>query len=391
MRNLHDEIGHRGRDATYDFIQKRYQWKTMYKDVCDFVRTCEECQRRARIRYEEPLHPTVPTIVWDKIGVDVVFAPWTEDGYGYIVFARDDLSRWIEGKALKEATAKEVAEFIYQDVICRHGCPRKVVVDSGAENKDVAKDLLENYNVKRVSISAYHPQSNGLVERGHDAIKNTLSKYCRGRVNSWHRYLPLTLWADRISVRQSTGYSAFELVYGRSCLLLIEFELSSWSTVDWEEVRTREDLIEARMAQLDEKNLEIAKAARNAENSRKANKAYFDQHKRLRTTNQELRAGDLVLLHNTAIKKTRTRDHVFDSYWRGLYRIREVSEAGFYRLNELDGAQLRASFAGNRLKNSFREQSWINQEAAYTTLSAFKGDPREKIRHLLKKLGMIWN
>jgi len=63
------------------------------------------------------------------IGVDAVYAPWTEDGYGYIVFARDDLSGWVEGKALKEATAKEVAKFIYQDVICRHGCPRKVVVD----------------------------------------------------------------------------------------------------------------------------------------------------------------------------------------------------------------------------------------------------------------------
>jgi hypothetical protein len=59
------------------------------------------------------------------------------------------------------------------------------------------------------------------------------------------------MWADRVSVRQSTGYSAFELVYGRECILSVEFSVSSWSMVDWDSVKAREDLIVARMQQLD--------------------------------------------------------------------------------------------------------------------------------------------
>ena len=59
-------------------------------------------------------------IVWEKVGVDAVFVPKASDGYKFIVFARDDLSGWVEGRALKENTARNVAKFLYKDVVCRH-------------------------------------------------------------------------------------------------------------------------------------------------------------------------------------------------------------------------------------------------------------------------------
>ena len=68
----------------------------MYEDVIGYVKSCDECQRRARIRYEEPLHLMWSTIVSEKIGVDVVHMP-NSGGYEYIAFARDDLSGWVEG------------------------------------------------------------------------------------------------------------------------------------------------------------------------------------------------------------------------------------------------------------------------------------------------------
>ena len=75
LKELHDEAGHRGWKVTYDHVSRRYQWKGMYEDVVNYVKTCEECQRRARVRYEEPLHPTWSVTVWEKIGVDVVHMP----------------------------------------------------------------------------------------------------------------------------------------------------------------------------------------------------------------------------------------------------------------------------------------------------------------------------
>jgi hypothetical protein len=219
----------------------------------------------------------------------------------------------------------------------------------------VAEALLENYRVQRTVISAYHPQSNGLVERGHDPIVNSLSKYCSKEPMKWPQYLPLALWADRISVRRTTGYTAFELLYGRECLLPIDLSLASWSVVDWEgEIKSREDLLVARMRQLDERVLTESRAAAESERSWKGNKAYYDQHKRMRGETQQLCVGDLVLVHQSKNLNSRSVKIKLDDRWFGPYRIREIPpDSTFYKLEELDGTHLKATFAGNRLKRFF--------------------------------------
>jgi hypothetical protein len=45
IRELHDEIGHRGNQATYGHVSRRYQWKGMYADIEKWIKTCERCQR----------------------------------------------------------------------------------------------------------------------------------------------------------------------------------------------------------------------------------------------------------------------------------------------------------------------------------------------------------
>lgn len=43
-------------------------------------------------------------------------------GHVYIVDMRDDLTRWLEVQMLKHKTSEAIANFIWQDVICRFGC-----------------------------------------------------------------------------------------------------------------------------------------------------------------------------------------------------------------------------------------------------------------------------
>ena len=83
----------------------------MYEDVVKYVRSCEKCQRRACVRYEEPLHHTWSIIVWAKI--DVVYMP-NVGAYKYIVFARDGLSGWVEGRALTAANSKNMSKLIWK-------------------------------------------------------------------------------------------------------------------------------------------------------------------------------------------------------------------------------------------------------------------------------------
>src|SRR5277367_4018561 len=96
------------------------------------------------------------------------------------------------------------------------------------------------------------------------------------------------------------------------------------------------------------------RAAQELERSRKGNKAYYDQHKRMRGEAQQLHIGDLVLVHQSKNLNSRSVKNKLDDRWFGPYRIHEIPpDSTFYKLEELDCTHLKATFAVDRLKLFF--------------------------------------
>ena len=72
----------------------------------------------------------------------------TTEGNKYIVVAVDHFTKWPEARAIKEATAKEVSTFIYEEIICRHGCPKKIITDRGTHfNNRMIEELMNKCKV----------------------------------------------------------------------------------------------------------------------------------------------------------------------------------------------------------------------------------------------------
>jgi len=134
--------------------------------------------------------------------VDIIHIQAREKGrFRYLIVARDDLSDWVEAKALIRGTSETVTKFFWENIVCRHDCFGKMVIDGGPENKDLVKAFAERYGIKRVQISVYHPQANDMIEKRYKPIINIFAKMTSGGEGNWVDYLYTVLWADRCTVR----------------------------------------------------------------------------------------------------------------------------------------------------------------------------------------------
>ena len=77
----------------------------------------------------------------------------------------------MEAKALPPKESSGVAQFLYS-LICKHGVPKKVQSDQGREFvNSVNSHLFKITGVKHIITLAYHPQTNGLIERFNQTFK----------------------------------------------------------------------------------------------------------------------------------------------------------------------------------------------------------------------------
>ena len=88
------------------------------------------------------------------------------------------------------------------------------MTDNGPEFKGALSKMLEQHGIPLVLISPYNSQANGVVEQGHFAMREALVKACEGKIHLWPDKLPAALFADNVTVRRSTGYSAYYLLHG---------------------------------------------------------------------------------------------------------------------------------------------------------------------------------
>lgn len=135
-------------------------------------------------------------------------------------------------------------------MLTRHGCFRKLRTDNGLENRGIVAEFTKRYNIKHVFSSAYYPEGNGMVERGHPDIYRTLSKMGNGKSDDWVDNLSAALWADRTTVRRSTGLTAAYLIYGSDPVLPIELSYATWRTVNWSGIHITDELVAARAQQI---------------------------------------------------------------------------------------------------------------------------------------------
>ena len=101
----------------------------------------------------------------------------------------------------------------------RHGCTDITITDQGSEFvNEVADNLYRMTGVEYRVASAYHPQTNGLVERFNQTLQKGLVKLTEDEVD-WDLHIDDVLFAYRTSMHASSKYTPFFLMYNRYVLV----------------------------------------------------------------------------------------------------------------------------------------------------------------------------
>jgi hypothetical protein len=119
----------------------------------------------------------------------------------------------MEAVPLRSVEATTCAEAFIDAWVARFGVPAHLTTDQGRQfTSAVWAQLCQLLGVHHVTTTAYHPQANGLVERSHRQLKDSLRARLAG--HEWPLHLPWVLLGLRAAPKEDSGVSAAELLYG---------------------------------------------------------------------------------------------------------------------------------------------------------------------------------
>ena len=294
LRVGHDipQAGHLGVEKTKARILKNYYWPGVFKDIAEYCRTCPECQKSGKRRSKDKApFISVPTVdvPFRKVAIDIIGPlPRTKRGNHNALVSCDYATRYPEAVAISSMEASKIADELWL-MFSHVGIPDELLSDQGSNfTSQLMEEVCKTLGIKKMKTTLYHPMANGLVERFNGTLKAMLRKYVASDPDTWDKYLPYLLFAYREVPQESTGFSPFELLYGRHVRGPLDVLQESWMAKEPEEQNVVQYVMEMR------KNLtditEIAQS--NLAKSQTRQKVWYDRKARVR----EFEAGEKVLV-----------------------------------------------------------------------------------------------
>ena len=164
------------------------------------------------------------------------------------------------------------------------------------------------YTVDKIKTTPYHPETNGVVERFHGTLKPMLTKAASKKLD-WVGQIPFALFALRAAPNRETGFSPYELVFGRQIRTPLDILHQGWVEEEFEKFDCDEwaDWLKARLEVWHDVMQE------KGEHASRNRKKYFDNKAKERT----LDVGDLVLCRLPGMTPK------LQEAWHGPYEVKE--------------------------------------------------------------------
>ena len=243
-----------------------------------------------------------------RVAMDIVGPlPRTKSGNRYILVMSDYATRYPEAVPVKAIDAEHIAEELVK-IFARVGIPEEILTDQGSNfTSQLLAEIYQLLHVHPIRTTPYHPQTDGLVERFNKTLKEMLRKVAADDGANWDKWVPYLLFAYREVPQDSTGFSPFELLYGRAVRGPLDILKESWK----EPNKCGDNVVSYVLAMQDKLATMAEMVKGNLERAQQKQKLWYDQNARQR----ELKPGDLVLVLLPTSSSSLT------AQWKGPYPV----------------------------------------------------------------------
>ena len=267
--------GHMGRNKTIGRILQRFYWPTVYKDVAEFCKRCETCQKSSKWKPKRAPLVTLPILdePFRRIAMDIVGPlPRSRSGNRYVLVICDYATRFPEAVPMRSIDAENVAEELLK-LFARVGIPVEILTDQGANfTSQLLSELYSMLHIHGIRTTPYHPQTDGLVERFNQTLKAMLRKTAVQEGKDWDLLIPYVLFAYREVPQSSMGFSPFELLYGREVRGPLDVVKETWEASE----RSNQSVVSYVVNIREKLEKMMALVRENVEKAQKVQKAWYD-------------------------------------------------------------------------------------------------------------------
>ena len=209
-------LGHPGVERTRQMMCAKFVWPSIREDSSRWARECLSCQQAKVTRHVTPPIGTfeIPTRRFEHLNMDIVSLPLS-NGFRYLLTAVDRFTRWPVAIPMTDISAESVVDAFSHGWVQTFGVPATITTDRGSQfSSDIFKQLTKHWGIKVIMTTPYHPEANGLVERLHRRLKESLIALGSESPNEWYWRLPCSLLAIRTTLKPDVGASPADLVFG---------------------------------------------------------------------------------------------------------------------------------------------------------------------------------